>query len=45
MQIAAGDLAAWAVLPRSYAAAVAGRWKVVPTLFWINAPGRRRTIA
>ena len=26
-----------------YAAAV--RWKVVPTLFWMNAPGRRRAIA
>ena len=28
---------------RSYAAAV--RWKVVPTLFWMKAPGRRRAIA
>ena len=27
----------------SYAAAE--RWKVVPTLFWRNAPGRRRAIA
>jgi hypothetical protein len=33
------------VLPRCYAAAVAVRWKVVPTLFWMNAPGRRRAIA
>ena len=25
--------------------AAAARWKVVPTLFWMNAPGRRRAIA
>jgi hypothetical protein len=29
----------------SYAAAAAVRWKVVPTLFWMKAPGRRRAIA
>ena len=28
-----------------YAAAAPVRWKVVPTLFWMKAPGRRRAIA
>ncbi len=28
-----------------YVAAAAVRWKVVPTLFWMKAPGRRRAIA
>jgi len=28
-----------------HAAAVPVRWKVVPTLFWMNAPGSRRAIA
>ena len=33
------------VLRRPYAAAAAVRRKVVPTLFWMKAPGRRRAIA
>jgi hypothetical protein len=41
--LASGVPQAW--LRGSYAAAAAVRWKVVPTLFWMNASGRRRAIA